>query len=708
MRTFLAVFCLLLFTVSIFVFHEQSVYAEEVITVKSTALDTSSILELENNRGNDFNINSVRIWLSEDNSFKSFKTEKGWTGKFEVGGKVIVFSPQTSIKPGESVKFGIKTNSENPIINWKALDSAGQVIQSAATATKQSDTERIPQITQTKIVAINDNSYFKFIPEKPSVGSDFRIIGENFIPNQNIKLYVGNQMVKTINIDGDGKFISTATVPDNLSVERTDFVLRDSGGTEKNVSMRLSDTQNRHMSSDLKISIDFTPKTVKRGDTIQLTGSATPDTTLTITSTDKNNKILNISTISTGFDGKWTFDNLFTTDLALGKITIKITDGKSTVIRNFDVISSQLINISSLQTRYEVGDTIKFAGSGIPNNEISLIVEDPTGIEVFSESFKVGSSGDIVFEVDTIVGFTEGTYILHAYQGSESAISVVGVGVQPQEVLVVSSGQMNYSAGSDIDLIIRGEPHKAVSVVVIDESDKQKISDSIELDDNGNYIYFVESNELGTGAFTVEVRHGVSRGSTVFTIGLSTGTGLIEFQTIKDEYVLGDQILIIGKTGNSVILTVSIIDPSGSVIREFDTFSDRIGTFTVDNFKIPSNGKTGNWIVKIGNEENFVEKSFNVVELTDTIQVNLDRDDRIYRGGDLIAISGKNASIGSSVTVSVTDLNGIKVTPDLFISITSTGEFYTIWQLPKNIEPGIYDISVNDSVTDASISFTVN
>ena len=708
MRTFLAVFCLLLFTVSIFVFHEQSVYAEEVITVKSTALDTSSILELENNRGNDFNINSVRIWLSEDNSFKSFKTEKGWTGKFEVGGKVIVFSPQTSIKPGESVKFGIKTNSENPIINWKALDSAGQVIQSAATATKQSDTERIPQITQTKIVAINDNSYFKFIPEKPSVGSDFRIIGENFIPNQNIKLYVGNQMVKTINIDGDGKFISTATVPDNLSVERTDFVLRDSGGTEKNVSMRLSDTQNRHMSSDLKISIDFTPKTVKRGDTIQLTGSATPDTTLTITSTDKNNKILNISTISTGFDGKWTFDNLFTTDLALGKITIKITDGKSTVIRNFDVISSQLINISSLQTRYEVGDTIKFAGSGIPNNEISLIVEDPTGIEVFSESFKVGSSGDIVFEVDTIVGFTEGTYILHAYQGSESAISVVGVGVQPQEVLLVSSGQMNYSAGSDIDLIIRGEPHKAVSVVVIDESDKQKISDSIELDDNGNYIYFVESNELGTGAFTVEVRHGVSRGSTVFTIGLSTGTGLIEFQTIKDEYVLGDQILIIGKTGNSVILTVSIIDPSGSVIREFDTFSDRIGTFTVDNFKIPSNGKTGNWIVKIGNEENFVEKSFNVVELTDTIQVNLDRDDRIYRGGDLIAISGKNASIGSSVTVSVTDLNGIKVTPDLFISITSTGEFYTIWQLPKNIEPGIYDISVNDSVTDASISFTVN
>ena len=439
-----------------------------------------------------------------------------------------------------------------------------------------------------------------------------------------------------------------------------------------------------------------------------MTGNATPDITLTVTSTDKNNKILNISTISTGYDGKWRFDNIFPTDLALGKITIEITDGKSTVVRNFDVISSQLINNSSLQTRYEVGDTIEFAGSAIPSNEISLIVEDPAGVEVFSESFKVDSSGNIVFNVDTIIGFIGGTYILHAYQGSESAISVVGIGVQPQEVLVVSSGQVNYSAGSDIDLIIRGQPHKTVSIVVIDESDKQKISDSIELDDNGNYTYYIESDEIGTGAFTVEVRHGVSRGSTVFTIGLSTGTGIIEFQTIKDEYRLGDQILIIGKTGNSVILTVSIIDPTGSVIREFDTFTDRIGTFKVDNFKIPSNGRTGDWIIKIGNNANIVEKSFSVVELTDMIQVNLDKDDRIYRNGDMMAISGKNAIVGSSITIIITDLNGTKVTPDLFISVTSTGEFYTIWQVPKNIESGIYDVYVNDGTNDASISFTVN
>ena len=153
---------------------------------------------------------------------------------------------------------------------------------------------------------------------------------------------------------------------------------------------------------------------------------------------------------------------------------------------------------------------------------------------------------------------------------------------------------------------------------------------------------------------------------------------------------------------------MSIIDPTGSVIRDFDTFTDRIGTFKVDNFKIPSNGKIGDWIIKIGNNANVVEKSFSVVELTDMIQVNLDKDDRIYRDGDLMAISGKNAIVGSSITITITDLNGTEVTPGLFISVTSTGEFYTIWQVPKNIEPGIYDVYVNDGTNDASISFTVN
>ena len=706
MNRFLPILCMMVFAVTVFGINEQSAYAE-IITVKSTSLDNSSILELKNNRGSDFNIDSVRIWLGQDNSFKSFKTENGWTGKFEVGGKVLVFSPQDSVKPGESVKFGLKTDIENPIINWKALDNNGQVIQTAATLTKQSDVDETLQINQPSIVAINDNSIFRFIPEKPSVGSDFRIVGENFIPNQNIKLYVSDQMVKLIKIDGDGKFISTATIPNDITSDRTDFVLVDSGGTEKNISMRLSDTQNREISQDVKISIEHTESSVKRGEVVKISGNATPDTTLTITAKNKLGKILSINTITTGFDGKWEFDQLFPTNLSLGKIMVEITDGKSTVIRTFDVISSQLINIESVQKRYELGDDVKFVGTAIPNTQLSVILEDSIGIEVFSKTVDVDRSGNVTFDVTIEDGYVEGTYLLFAFQGAEEAISVVGIGMQPEPVMVVSTSKLNYDAGTIVDLNVQGEPHSSVAIVIIDESDQTKINDSIDLDDNGNFVYEVNSKDIGTGAFTVEVRHGVSRDSTVFTVGLSTGAGTIEFQTIKSEYSKGEQILVIGKTANSVVLTVKIHDSDGKLFREFEIFSDRIGTFKIDDFRIPSNGLTGQWSIRIGSEENFTERYFTVETSSDTIQINLDKDDGNYITSNIMAISGKNAVVGTTVDITINDSFGTIVS-ELRLSITATGEYYTLWQIPKDLEVGKYDILVTDGYSDASISFTVN
>jgi len=696
-----------MFTVTLFGINEQSAYAE-AITVKSTSLDNSSILELKNDRGNDFNIDSVRIWLGQDNSFKSFKTENGWTGKFEVGGKVLVFSPQNSVKPGESVKFGLKTNVENPTINWKALDNNGQVLQTAAVLTKQSDTDEITQINQPKIIAINDNSIFRLIPEKPSIGSDFRIIGENFIPNQNVELYIADQMTKLIKINADGKFISTATIPDDITSDRTNFVLVDSGGTEKKLSIRLVDTQSREISQDVKITIEHTDSSVKRGETVKLQGNAGSDTTLTLTAKNKLGKILDINTITTGFDGKWEFEHVFPRDLSLGKIMIEVTDGKSTVVRTFDVISSQLINIESVQKRYEIGDDVKFVGTAIPDSQLSVIVEDSIGLEIFSKMIDVDSSGNVDFDVPIGVGYTEGTYLLFAFQGAEEAVSVVGIGVQPEPVMVVSTSKLNYNAAEIVDLDIRGEPYSSVAIVVIDESDQERVNDSIELDENGNFVYEIDSKEIGTGAFTVEVRHGASRDDTVFTVGLSTGSGEIQFQTIKSEYDLGDQILVIGKTANSVILTVKINDPNGTLFREFDIFSDRIGTFKIDDFRIPSNGLTGQWSIIIGTAANSTEEKFTVVSDTSTIMIIIDRADREYRAGDMMTISGKNALDGSTVTITIINSFGTQVYDVPIKTIKDTGEYYLPWVIPKDLEEGNYTIHVTDEHSDSSISFTIN
>ena len=120
MRTLLLViFSVFLISSVALVSSVQDSFADEVIGT-SIGFEDSTILELKNSRGNTATIDSIRIWLSGDNEFKSFKTEQGWLGKKQLNG-VIEFTSQQQVKPGEYVKFGIKTIEENPTINWKAV-----------------------------------------------------------------------------------------------------------------------------------------------------------------------------------------------------------------------------------------------------------------------------------------------------------------------------------------------------------------------------------------------------------------------------------------------------------------------------------------------------------------------------------------------------------------------------------------------------------
>ena len=229
------VFSLLLISSIIFVSSFESSFADEIIAT-STGFEDSTILELKNNRGNTAEIDMVRIWLSGENEFKSFKTEEGWMGKNTPQG-VIIFTSQNEVAPGQSVKFGIKTTENNPIINWKALDSKGEVITSASTSvTKLEETESKPELNEPKIVAIKENSNFRFIPEKPASGSDFRVVGENFVPNQSLDFYIEDKLENSVKVDSNGKILFTSKLPAILDDERTEFTLQDSGGNEKSLS----------------------------------------------------------------------------------------------------------------------------------------------------------------------------------------------------------------------------------------------------------------------------------------------------------------------------------------------------------------------------------------------------------------------------------------------------------------------------------------
>ena len=79
------------------------------------------------------------MWISGEKSFKSFKTELGWSGGKYSDGKLLIFTVTDTLNPGESVKFGLTTNQKVFAINWKALDQNEQSIDTRKTHIQEID-----------------------------------------------------------------------------------------------------------------------------------------------------------------------------------------------------------------------------------------------------------------------------------------------------------------------------------------------------------------------------------------------------------------------------------------------------------------------------------------------------------------------------------------------------------------------------------------
>ncbi len=697
------IFSIFLISSLIIISATDNVFAEEIV-VKSTSFEDSTILELSNNRGNDVNVNTVRIWLSEDNEFKTFKTEQGWTGRNTPQG-VIIFTAQNELNPGESVKFGIKTILENPVINWKAVDLEGNVISSASVKTQELNSDVNVSINQPKSTGIKDESSFRFIPEKPSSGSSFRVIGENFVPDNNLDFYIGDDLTEKIHVDNNGRILFTSKLPEIKNDERIEFALVDSSGNEKILSIRIHEVENREFGNLIKLSLGNTQQEVKRGETIILQGMGTSGSTLTITSKQKSGDILAIETIQVPFNGKWEYEAVISPEIDLGTFSIQVTDGVNNILRNFEVISAKVINITSVQTKYEVGEKVYFEGTGIPDKDMSVILEDPVGTEIFSRSFSIDDSGRINFEIDIPRSAIEGTYVLMTFQDDEQGLTIFGVGQEPEPIILLRPTKLNFNAEERVDISIQGPVNSQISLIIIDSADREKISESINLGPDGKEIYSINVGELGSGVYSINAKRGESSGSATFTIGLSTGSGEITVQTIKEEYNQGDQILIIGKTEKpNVLLDVLIKDPNGKTIKNLRTFSGADGMWQVDNFRIPTDGELGKWEITAKSGSNFRLTEFLVEGKEVKIVVIIDKES--YTASDYINISGSGARMGATVTVKIFDSNE-QVIQILNINAKSNGEYTTMWVVPSSIETGEYTITVDDGATNSSIKFVI-
>jgi len=704
---------IILFSVSI-IFIPSNGYAEE-ISVESMGVEKTSIITFTNDGKQD--VKTFRIWLSQDANFESFKTEKGWIGEKNSQG-VIVFSSSESIKENQSVKFGIKTDKPNPVINWKGVDTTNSVIDSGViSTTKIQKVNQNPNIESNKNIIDTDgeifsNSVFRIIPDKPNVGSTIRVVGENFGTLQYFDFYIDNTRIGSFETDNNGNFITTMEIPKNISEDRIDFKIKNNQGEEKIVSLRIGESQNRlEKVENSKITINGIDNVVNRGDNLDLFGTASPGSTIIIEIKDPQQKTINSRTEKVDGVGNWKLDSPINIpfDAPFGKYTITTSDGRNQNLKYWTIETNKTILLNPTEIMFDSGSIVKFNGTATPNQLIELVLENSLGNEITSDIITVGESGYVEFEYQTKENDDlEGTWTLIATQNKIKEFIYVGYGEMPSIPVNLEFDKTNYKTSENAIISLLGKPSEILKIMIINPSGSISGEEiQVKLQEDGRGTYELDLTGFGSGIYTAVAQKGNAQSSEKFSVGLQLGSGPITAQTTQTEYSQGDRILLIGSTNPNVLLKAALVDPNGIEIKSLEIPSKSDGTFTVNELKIPTNAISGTWKINVISGSNLDKSEFEVVAPNENgITIDVGETIKIPGFGESIKV-GITTTKKTSITMQVSDKSYNSVGEPLSCTPTMDFKCEILWTFPKNIIPGTYIITVSDSISSAETSFDV-
>ena len=682
----------------------SNVYGEG-ISVTSVALEETYLLELTNDSTKD--INTLRIWLGDDFNFKSFKTEKGWIGEKNSQG-VMVFTSSQSIKPGESVKFGVKTDKVNSGINWKALDSKDVQI-----ATGISIAKEIPHLSENLDIntgeSITAKSTFRTIPEKPNIGSTIRVTGDNFGSLQEFDFYIDTKKIGTFETDKNGHFMTTMKIPDSQKADRAEFIVKDKKGEERKISLRIGENSDRIADSlNIPLTIKGISDIVYRGNFLEIFGTGQPNSAITTEIKTPDGEVINSRTAEIDSKGNWKLDEpiIIPLDTPFGKYSATITDGRDSKIISWTIESDKKIIIIPTSLKVEQGEVMKFNGTAIPNSPIEMALKDPLGKEIISDIIQIDESGIVKFEFMTTQNSIEGTYTLIATQNKDKEFIYAGVGQLPSIPVNLEFNKLNYKENETAIVTLSGKASEIINLLIIDPSDKPK-GDTvyITLQPDGRGSYSIDLDGFASGVYTAVVSKGNAQNTEIFTVGLQVGSGEIKINTTKEDYNPGDSILVLGDTGSNVLLTLTLIDPNGNEIKIIETFSDKNGKITENSFRIPSDAIPGVWTINAKSGSNFDNNEINVIGTIEggmlVSAAEIVDPETSYLGKQIMfGVTGASQTVTIEVIAEDGGIIGV-----LSFPASAQGEINLPWLVPQDTEPGVYTIKASDAFDSAETTF---
>jgi hypothetical protein len=699
----------LLLVFSVFTLLSISEVNAEDTFVNANGYENTIIVEFENDSGE--NIKTIRMWPGGEVTFQSFKSEPGWGGGKYSDGKLVIFTATNSLDPGESVKFGLVTSEKIDGINWKVLDlndkeiDAGKTVIQTISETESSFIEdESKEVEQAKETGDDLYGTKKFIPEKIRVGSDLRLVGNGFSSEQNLKLYLDNTILKSVNTDKQGNFLTTISIPDDYNVGTSEFVIKDESGNVQSSNISIDEPKNRFLKTT-KFDVTNIPAEIRYEETLTISGNAYPQSAIILSFENMDRILEKARVVTANSNGEWIFEETIDRTETTGEKYVIIQNNNNKTTKNLNVKSDYLVQISTSAPRYNEGDAIIVTGNGEPMADTVIWIKDEGGNIVHYDTFPGDSDGTLYREIVIDEQFATGTYVVILKQAGGSDASFFGIGKYPSSSVIVLLDKTNFSLNSQVVLSVVGPPSNNMSVKILDSNDNVKQTGSFITTSIGKNKYTVDLEDLSSGIYRAVISTSNIQDSAKFSVGLEPGSGEISLISIKETYSPGESVLVLGYTGHDARITVTLYEPDGNISTVTETFSDSSGNFNTNQIGIPLDGELGNW--KITANSRLDTKSVTIkVSLPTEKGLTLEIDDTEFDTSDIVLIKGIAQTDSSRLSITITDQNGGNFA-SLETPVTGDGTFSTPWTIPTGTETGTYTITVSDSINSTSMEIFI-
>jgi len=704
------VFASVLLIFSIFTLLSISeVNADEAISVSAESYQNTIIIEFENESVSK--IKTIKMWLGGDATFKSFKVEPDWG--YTPDSNLVVFTATNTLNPGESVKFGLITNEKITGINWKALDQNANEIDKRKTSIQEishtspsfieEESEAVEQAKETGSALYGTK---KFIPEKLRVGSDVRLAGNGFGADEELKLYLDTTILKSVNTDEQGNFLTTISIPDSYNVGTSEFIIKDQSDNFQSTNINIEEQKNRFLKTT-EFKVNTIPTEISYDEMLIFSGSAYPQSAVIISFESIDTRDLEKTRVITAnSNGEWVFEEMINRTDIVGEKYVIFKNNQNKTTKNLTIKSDYTVDISASAVRYNVGDTVSIIGVSESKTDTTIWIKDQNKKIVYYDIFTTNANGDLNYQFVVDDRFSSGTYTaIIKQEGGGSDAALFGIERYPTASITALMAKTNFPLDSTAIMNVIGPQSTKLSITVLDSNDNIKLTDSVTTTSSGKAKFAVDLTGLSSGIYRAAVYATTAQDSVKFSIGLETGSGPISLVTTQENYSPGESILIIGNTGNNARLTVTLYDPSENVVSKTETFSDGSGNFSTENIGIPSDGSLGNW--KITAHSRLDTKSIDInVSVPLGLGLTLQIEETEFTIGDTILIKGVGQSNSNRLSIEITDGDN-QVIVSLETPITSDGTFSVPWNIPTGTSTGMYTIKVSDAVNSSSVEIFI-